>query len=500
MNDHEIVEALRDRSVKGLHGLYDAYAEPLYAYCWCLLGDEPTTRDALRDTVIVAEAHIDKLADPSRLRVWLYAIARGECLWRRGDKAQAPVEVAPAAPAGSGAGSGRSVSLDELLSGGRPAADDATTRLPTAAVAPGVLGAPGGDGPGGVTGAAGGGGGTDAGDTLPQRVASQEEAGGSRTGYADDVEKPAVAVKVLGAVPPTEREALELNARHGFEIADVARIIGVAVQQIQAMLANADQVVRSGLAVERLASGGRLGAPELAARLDGGQRPAEAVVLAVQPPALPGDLRSRVIGIFTAAEQVSYRLHVARRAGSFDKAGFPVSSHAADGGAAGGTSGRAWRWPVGIGVAACLAAGLSLLLMWPNLDTEDATTAAVPGEGPHIPAPAPTVSTSAGHTAASPRPDVTASPDGAVGGGTDGRRLGTGGSGDGSAAGTDGSAGGAGGGGGSGGTGGGSGSGGDDGSGSGGGQQPPPEPSKEPTPTPTSTGTWSPDPDPPSPS
>ncbi|HEX4814283.1 MAG TPA: hypothetical protein VFV66_16180, partial [Nonomuraea sp.] len=83
MNDRVLVEALRARAPGAFAALYDAYAEEVYRYCWSLLLSAESAQVALRDTLIAAEAHAAALADPGRLRTWLYALARAECLRRR---------------------------------------------------------------------------------------------------------------------------------------------------------------------------------------------------------------------------------------------------------------------------------------------------------------------------------------------------------------------------------------------------------------------------------
>ncbi|MEV0586939.1 hypothetical protein [Nonomuraea sp. NPDC050310] len=83
MNDRVLVEALRSRDPGALAALYDSHAEGVYSYCWSLLLSGDSAQVALRDTLIAAEAHIARLADPDRLRPWLYALARVECLRRR---------------------------------------------------------------------------------------------------------------------------------------------------------------------------------------------------------------------------------------------------------------------------------------------------------------------------------------------------------------------------------------------------------------------------------
>ncbi len=75
-----IVEAIRAGDPKGLAATYDQYGGRLFGYCASLLQDPDLAADALHDTLLVAAQRIDQLRDPERLRAWLYAIARNECL------------------------------------------------------------------------------------------------------------------------------------------------------------------------------------------------------------------------------------------------------------------------------------------------------------------------------------------------------------------------------------------------------------------------------------
>ncbi|CNE02544.1 RNA polymerase sigma factor [Mycobacterium tuberculosis] len=90
MNDHLLVEALREREPGATAAVYDAHARRLYAYCWFRLRCRDAAQVALRDAFIVAEAHIGELRDPGRFRPWLYAIARQECERRLPPRLKAP--------------------------------------------------------------------------------------------------------------------------------------------------------------------------------------------------------------------------------------------------------------------------------------------------------------------------------------------------------------------------------------------------------------------------
>jgi DNA-directed RNA polymerase specialized sigma24 family protein len=83
MKDPLLVEALRARDPGAPAALYDTHAEGLFRFCWFLLRSRDAAQVALRDTLVLAEAHIGQLRDPSLLRPWLYALARAECRRRQ---------------------------------------------------------------------------------------------------------------------------------------------------------------------------------------------------------------------------------------------------------------------------------------------------------------------------------------------------------------------------------------------------------------------------------
>ena len=79
MRDGEMVSGIVAGNPTALAEAYDHYAPALYAYCRSLLAEPAAAADALYDTFIVAAAKLYGLRDPSRLRPWLYAVARNEC-------------------------------------------------------------------------------------------------------------------------------------------------------------------------------------------------------------------------------------------------------------------------------------------------------------------------------------------------------------------------------------------------------------------------------------
>lgn len=83
MQASQIVAALRANSADAPGELFDAYGEQLIAHCWQALRSDDATLIAVRDTMIVAQAHAYRLGDPELLEPWLLALARAECGRRR---------------------------------------------------------------------------------------------------------------------------------------------------------------------------------------------------------------------------------------------------------------------------------------------------------------------------------------------------------------------------------------------------------------------------------
>jgi len=82
MEDPEVVAAIVAGDPAGLAEAYDRYALPLYTYCRSMLREPADAADAVQDTFLVATAKLRDLRDPAKLRPWLYAVARNECLRR----------------------------------------------------------------------------------------------------------------------------------------------------------------------------------------------------------------------------------------------------------------------------------------------------------------------------------------------------------------------------------------------------------------------------------
>ena len=86
MRDSEVVAAIVAGDPNGLAEAYDRYASPLYTYCRSLLREPADAADAVQDTFVIAASKLAGLRDQSRLRPWLYAVARNECHRRLREK------------------------------------------------------------------------------------------------------------------------------------------------------------------------------------------------------------------------------------------------------------------------------------------------------------------------------------------------------------------------------------------------------------------------------
>lgn len=275
MDDRLLVEALRSRDPGALGDVYDVYAERLYGYCWFRLRCRDTAQVALRDTFIVAEAHIDKLRDYRDFASWLYAIARMECTRGLPLPGRGPdVQVA----------SHDQEDVDQRVLAWRS-----------------------------VTGL----------DPLSQELLDLTERHG--LGPAQIAAVLGLPVKAVPELFDQAREELdaalaaELLAHEGpYDCAGRTALLqerrGELTPELRARLLRH--------ARECQTCGGVIGAPDPAGRVRPMASPAKVYGLlpAVEP---PDSLRWRVLGCFSDPELVSYRLFVATRQGNWQADGFP---------------------------------------------------------------------------------------------------------------------------------------------------------------------------------
>jgi RNA polymerase sigma factor (sigma-70 family) len=98
MRDSEVVAAIVAGDPEGLSEAYDRYAAPLYTYCRSLLREPADAADAVQDTFVIAASKLAGLRDQSRLRPWLYAVARNECHRRLRESASAATSALELVP------------------------------------------------------------------------------------------------------------------------------------------------------------------------------------------------------------------------------------------------------------------------------------------------------------------------------------------------------------------------------------------------------------------
>ncbi|WP_267594058.1 RNA polymerase sigma factor [Carbonactinospora thermoautotrophica] len=261
MKARGLVTALLVGDYQGLIGLFDTYGDDLYDYCWTLLSVKEAIGVVLRDTLVIAYHRIGELSDPDLLTAWVYAVARNQCLCR-----ELPAEPIRRLP-----------------------------RLPT-------------DEPGPIARAA------------------------------------------AGALPFRERDALELWVRHRLEDREIAAIHGVRVRRARAVRA------RAAVRLERLfwayrSAWGHGACDRLRALLadwDGTVSAVEAGPVArhlrrcpacargvgeesgvhglwsAEPERAPGGYRAILLTEVRDWTRAARQEEIARRAGRFDRAGFPV--------------------------------------------------------------------------------------------------------------------------------------------------------------------------------
>jgi DNA-directed RNA polymerase specialized sigma24 family protein len=91
----QLAAALRSRSPDALPELLDARGDQLFSYCWRLLRNRENAQIAVRDALVVATAQIERLVCDEWLGLWLYSLARAECLRREAVPPQMPTSRLP---------------------------------------------------------------------------------------------------------------------------------------------------------------------------------------------------------------------------------------------------------------------------------------------------------------------------------------------------------------------------------------------------------------------
>jgi RNA polymerase sigma factor (sigma-70 family) len=81
-SDAELVAGVLDGDRDAFAAVYDRFGDRLYDFAHSMLRQREDAEDAVADSFVLVAERIGQLRDPDRLRPWLYAIVRSECLRR----------------------------------------------------------------------------------------------------------------------------------------------------------------------------------------------------------------------------------------------------------------------------------------------------------------------------------------------------------------------------------------------------------------------------------
>lgn len=78
--DAELVAGVLTADRDAFAAVYDRYGGKLYDFAYSMLRHREDAADAVADSFVIVAERLQQLRDPDRLRPWLYAIVRSECL------------------------------------------------------------------------------------------------------------------------------------------------------------------------------------------------------------------------------------------------------------------------------------------------------------------------------------------------------------------------------------------------------------------------------------
>ncbi len=79
-SDAELVAGVLAADREAFAAVYDKYGNKLYDFAYSMLRQREDAADAVADSFVIVAERINQLREPDRLRPWLYAIVRSECL------------------------------------------------------------------------------------------------------------------------------------------------------------------------------------------------------------------------------------------------------------------------------------------------------------------------------------------------------------------------------------------------------------------------------------
>ncbi len=81
-SDADLVLMARQGNQAAIGEIYDRYADRLFGFAFSMLRDREEAADAVHDVILRSSQKLDQLRDPSKLRPWLFSIARNEVMSR----------------------------------------------------------------------------------------------------------------------------------------------------------------------------------------------------------------------------------------------------------------------------------------------------------------------------------------------------------------------------------------------------------------------------------
>lgn len=259
MDDREVVAAIAAGNPAGMAALYDKYAAGLYDYCHWILPRQTDAAEALRDALVsVATTPEDLPEAPEELRPWLYSVARGECLRRRGNRLAAEEAARP--------GQDRRAEPNDATITFRAVdqpAQPTDAPMPIDATVPfRALTQPAGQAPQPA----------DATVIFPAITQAANAADGAtdRDDASWQAELRTLIRPILAELKPREREVIELHLRHDLSDADLAIALGTSWSHAHALSARACGRLEKALGALLVARTGREACPALAELLTDG--------------------------------------------------------------------------------------------------------------------------------------------------------------------------------------------------------------------------------------
>ena len=364
-HDRQVVLAITAGDPAGIAMAYDEYAAALYGYCHWMLHDSADAAESLQDTFVLAATTLSDLPEPSKLRPWLFALARNECRRRirprsvTHDEADAANQRADGGQRADEVGRPADATV-QFRAVGEPIPEwaDATVQFRAVsepipewadatvqfrAVSEPIPEWADATMPFRMVSQL-------AGATMPFRVVSKPahatDGPADVNGYLGQAELRALIRSILADLKPREREVIELSFRHDLYDHDLAIALGVSWSRAHALASRARGRLEKSFGALRAALAGREACPvvgELLAGWDGQlteqtrdlvawhieqcQTCANHRRSALRPTALSGllplaplppELREQVLSCCSSTDEdaVAYRRRVVRRAES----------------------------------------------------------------------------------------------------------------------------------------------------------------------------------------